>query len=277
MASVQPAARPSLLDCWAQLPVDSAESVRFIASALGYSQLTELQEAVFNAEGAFGERGLFVIGDTSSGKTLVPMLLYYQAVLAARVNGTPYPKMVFAVPYRALASQKQRELAEEVNALCSAFDLEPLNVMISTGEYRADDDAVRAGEADIAVVITEKVYRWCALDAGFLLRYDFLVLDEIGLVRDSSRGIKVDFILTWAHDALLDAALRATTPSSSSANTTLHGGTRSSSSRTTAKRYVACAARFTLPWFPRGSSTLRGMSMPVSNQSSTGVASTRKT
>lgn len=62
--------------------------IQKIAAELGYSQLNELQQKAF-AEASTFDRGqnLMVIGPTSSGKTLVPKLLYYARVLEAVREG----------------------------------------------------------------------------------------------------------------------------------------------------------------------------------------------
>lgn len=69
---------------------------------------TALQEEAFRSEYISDSRkNLFVIGETSSGKTLIPLLLYERAVLEAQRLEAPCPKMLFVVPYRALAAQKK--------------------------------------------------------------------------------------------------------------------------------------------------------------------------
>ena len=73
-----------------------------------------------------------------------------------------------------------------------------LKVVQSTGEFRNDDMAVRNAEADIAVIIYEKVFMFASMDSNFLPKYDLLVMDEIGLTQDQDRGVKADFILTRA-------------------------------------------------------------------------------
>lgn len=71
------------------------------------SAFTALQEEAFRSEYiSDSERNLFVIGETSSGKTLIPLLLYERAVIEAQRSGSPCPQMLFVVPYRALAAQK---------------------------------------------------------------------------------------------------------------------------------------------------------------------------
>ncbi len=169
------------------------EEIRTMAVRLGYRGLTKLQDKVFRDDAAYDfARWLMVIGATSSGKTLVALLVYFYHYRRKEEEGKPF-RMLFAVPYRALAAQKTAEITDMARKL----DLD-LRVVQSTGEFRNSDMAVRDGEADIAVIIYEKVFVFSSMESGFLEKYDLLVLDEIGLTQDQSRGVKADFILTRA-------------------------------------------------------------------------------
>ncbi len=173
------------------------ELIRLLAAGQGFSSFTELQETAFCCPEAYDEsRDLFIIGETSSGKTLIPTLLYCRAVARAREMGEPLPKMLFVVPYRALAAQKLEELQE---ALVKADDRNRgLRIVQSTGEFQQNDQAIQQGEVDVAIIIGEKVYKYEAREEGFLNKYDFLVMDEIGLISTSERGVRMDFVLAWA-------------------------------------------------------------------------------
>ena len=173
--------------------MENYEKMLRLANHLGYPCFTDLQKTAFRSENVYDSgRDLFVIGETSSGKTLIPMLMYYAAYQEAREKQQKTPQMLFAVPYRALAAQKKLEIER-------LFQGEELDIVQSTGEYRQNDDEIQRGEVDIAVIIIEKVYRYASRDSAFLSRYDFLVIDEVGLLNDNSRGIRIDFILAWAH------------------------------------------------------------------------------
>lgn len=187
-----------------------------LAVAHNYSTFTPLQECAFRNIATYdSSRDLFILGETSSGKTLIPLLLYLAAleknaheaginnattisndVAANRPKNCDIPeeyrpKMLFAVPYRALAAQKVKEMR-------IFFEGWGLKIIQSTGEYRQDDESVKNGDVDIAVVITEKVYKFEARSPSFLSQYDFVVLDEIGLINNQERGIRLDFLLAWA-------------------------------------------------------------------------------
>ena len=162
-----------------------------LAKQHGLTAFTALQDTAFRNERIDDpEANLFVIGETSSGKTLIPTLLYEKLVLDARQAGSDCPKMLFVVPYRALAAQKKQEF----DGFFSAFDL---SIVQSTGEFRDRDRDIQTGNADVAVVITEKAFRFQANDDGFLGKYDLVVLDEVGLINSEDRGIFFDFLFVW--------------------------------------------------------------------------------
>ena len=166
-----------------------------LANRLGYRTLTDLQEEAFRNPDAYDRtKNIMVVGPTSSGKTLVPFLLYAADVIEARRQNRPIPKMLFVVPYRALAAQKTRELRADLKTLA---DFEPF-VAQSTGEIRAADQQIRNGEPDISVMITEKAFTFSMDGPDFLSSYQYVVLDEIGLIADQARGVRLDFLLSMA-------------------------------------------------------------------------------
>lgn len=166
-----------------------------LAQCMGYQKYTPLQEKAFGHPATYDPAAnLLAVGPTSSGKTLIPLLLYCAMYKEALENGTRHPKMLFIVPYRALAAQKCLELRQKLRRALP--DIDPY-VTQSTAEYRQSDEAILQGEADIAVVINEKAFLFARSDSHFLQQYDLVVLDEIGLLADQSRGIKLDFLLAW--------------------------------------------------------------------------------
>ena len=168
-----------------------------LARSMGYCKFTPLQEKAFSHPAAYDPaQDLFAVGPTSSGKTLIPLLLYAAAYRDALQQGLHRPKMLFIVPYRALAAQKCLEIHTKLK---QALGMD-ISVMQSTGEYRQYDDAIVHGDPDVAVVINEKAFLFAQSESLFLQYYDFVVLDEIGLLADQSRGIRLDFLLAWCSE-----------------------------------------------------------------------------
>ena len=173
-------------------------SLANMAKSMGYTEFTELQQKAFqNPQILEPNRNILVIGPTSSGKTLVPMLMYYQRVWEADKNHRRRPKMLFVVPYKALAAQKCNELVEPFQKVYGTE--KRLWTVQSTGEYRYADDIIKRAEMDVAVVISEKAFLFSCEDHAFLSQFDEVVLDEIGLLADEGRGAKLDFLLVWCH------------------------------------------------------------------------------
>ena len=168
------------------------ENIKRLAGEHNIDDFTALQELSFTNENFYNEKkDLFIIGKTSSGKTLIPQLSYQLALDKAYTENLPLPKMLFVVPYRALAAQK-------CNEMISFYHNSELKIVQSTGEFRQHDPLICRGKVNIAVVISEKVFLFASKDPSFLSKYDFLVLDEIGLINNSERGVTMDFILFWA-------------------------------------------------------------------------------
>lgn len=180
------------------------EGVLSLAQQAGFKDFTNLQQRTFQNE-KFYDPGqwLFVIGATSSGKTLVALLSYFYE---RQRCGRPY-RMLFAVPYRALASQK----IDEITGFAQALNLN-LKIVQSTSEYLIDDPDIMKGKVDIAVIINEKIFMFASADDSFLQHYDLIVLDEIALIQDAIRGIKTDLIMLKASETLSTRIIALGTP-----------------------------------------------------------------
>lgn len=169
------------------------EIIGELAGKLGFTNFTDLQKKCFADEHFYNpEDWLFISGATGSGKTLVALLNFFLTRQKYESIGRKY-KMLFAVPYRALASQK----IDEITVACRALNLN-LKISYSTSEYTRDDDDIMAGKFDIAIVINEKIFMFASSDSEFLSQYDLIVLDEFALTQDLQRGIKSDFVLLHA-------------------------------------------------------------------------------
>ena len=171
------------------------DGVRCLANRANYKEFTSLQEQSFRDENFFDvSKWLFIIGATGSGKTLVALLSYFHERQKRKEQGQTY-KMLFAVPYRALAAQK----TDEISLLADALGLN-LKIVQSTSEHTIDDQDVIDGKVDIAIIINEKIFMFANMYPLFLERYDLIILDEIALIQDFIRGLKMDLILLKARD-----------------------------------------------------------------------------
>lgn len=167
------------------MKVKDYESIKKYCKEKGYYTFTELQESVFKLPDFWNiKQDIFIISETSSGKTLIA-----EAAMLMEKNNKKQ-KVLYLVPYRALASQKMEEL--------TAFFGCTFKILLSTGEYRENDGSIIDGETDIAIMIYEKAFLFENLYKDFFKKYDLLILDEFGIVDSEERGIKADILLTWS-------------------------------------------------------------------------------
>lgn len=163
----------------------SYEEAEEIVHGWGYEGFTALQDRVFRHCGLGRNAREFIIGSTSSGKTLIPLVCYK----ADKRRQERKEKLLYLVPYRALATQKEQEFSEK-------FPEE--RVIISTSEYCSEDMNVMNGNCDLAIVIYEKVFLFLSNQKNFLKQYTYIVFDELGIVENPERGLKADYILYMA-------------------------------------------------------------------------------
>jgi replicative superfamily II helicase len=160
------------------------EEASIIMKSFGKSKLTALQRKAFSKLEYYNGAREFIIGNTSSGKTLVPLAAFKKAIRKCEES-----KLLYIVPYRALAAQKK----EEFENLFSDF-----TIKMSTSEYCMDDSNVIVAKCDMAIVIYEKAFQFQARDNNFFQRYSHVVFDEIGIVENTERGFKAEFLLNCA-------------------------------------------------------------------------------
>ncbi|MDD2473624.1 MULTISPECIES: ATP-dependent DNA helicase [unclassified Methanoculleus] len=147
--------------------------------AAGYAQqgITELYppQAACVEAGLFSGKNLLIAIPTASGKTLVAeMAMHHQ------VEGGG--KCLYIVPLRALASEKFEE-----------FSGKGLRVGIATGDFDRRDDYL--GRNDIIVATSEKVDSLLRNRTPWLAEITMLVVDEVHLIDDSSRGATLEMVI----------------------------------------------------------------------------------
>lgn len=154
----------------------------------GYSFPTLLQERTFRDRHFWNDNKIFIMGTTSSGKTAIPLIRY----IIDFKRSIQHPKMLIAVNLRTLTTQMQETIRQKYQKIY------PLNVQISTSEYIEGDNQIKNGDVDIAVVIYEKLFIFASTVDNFFSKYDYLVLDEIGIIENPERGAKVETLLIKA-------------------------------------------------------------------------------
>lgn len=174
-------------------PISVSSSVRDL-SGFGFPQhvldtwsttipgLNELQQDAINKAGLFEGQHLVVSAPTSSGKTMIGEL----AMLYRHLRGE---RSYMLLPLRALVNDKY----DEFTAKYEPFGL---RVIRSTGEISDDNGALLRGKFDIALLTYER-FAALAIAAPHVLRHvSVIIIDEVQMITDQSRGANLEFVLT---------------------------------------------------------------------------------
>jgi len=148
-----------------------------LAAGYARSGITELYppQAACVEAGLFAGKNLLIAIPTASGKTLVAEMAMHHQV---KRGG----KCLYIVPLRALASEKFEE-----------FSGKGLRVGIATGDFDRRDDYL--GRNDIIVATSEKVDSLLRNRTPWLSEISLLVLDEVHLIDDPSRGATLEMVI----------------------------------------------------------------------------------
>jgi helicase len=145
--------------------------------------LNQLQVDAINAFDLLEGKNLVVSTPTSSGKTMVGELAGLKGVLERR-------RAIFLLPLKALVNDKFRHF----NQIYGAFGVRTIR---ATGDSTVDDiQPLMRGQYDICLMTYEK-FTALALGAPHILeQVGTVVVDEVQMIADESRGVNLEFILT---------------------------------------------------------------------------------
>jgi len=128
--------------------------------------------------GIFQDKNLLICTPTASGKTLVAELAIMNAIFHDR------GKCVYIVPLRALASEKF-EFFKKMYEFKTA---------ISSGDIDSADSYLE--KYDLIITTSEKFDSLIRHKAKWLFKVKVVIIDEIHLLNDSSRGPTLEIIIT---------------------------------------------------------------------------------
>ncbi|MBI5253989.1 MAG: DEAD/DEAH box helicase [Euryarchaeota archaeon] len=153
-----------------------------ILNDAGIEELYPPQEEALR-QGLLSLKSSFVVSvPTASGKTLIAELLMVKSILESRGASFPHRekgnKCLYIVPLRALASEKIEEFKK--------YEKLGIRTAISTGDYDTSDSWL--ANYDIIVTTSEKADSLLRHRSSWLADVSVLVVDEIHLIHDSSRG-----------------------------------------------------------------------------------------
>ncbi|MGM5481134.1 MAG: DEAD/DEAH box helicase [Nanobdellota archaeon] len=145
---------------------------------LGIETLRPSQEKAIDA-GLFEDNNILVCTPTASGKTLVGEMAVYYSVLSKRKKG------VYVVPLRALASEKYKEFKKRYPQL---------KIALASGDIDSKDEYL--SDFDIIITTSEKLDSLMRHQVSWLSKIGVLVIDEIHLLNDVSRGPTLEVLIT---------------------------------------------------------------------------------
>ncbi|HLC52116.1 MAG TPA: DEAD/DEAH box helicase [Candidatus Nanoarchaeia archaeon] len=143
-----------------------------------FGNLTPIQEKSVNS-GLFEGRSILACAPTASGKTLIASM--------AIANTLGKGKALYVVPLKALAKEKFNEYQ-------SLLETTVYRPIISTGDI--DSDSEYLSKYDLLILTSEKLDSLLRHKVSWLNEIRLVVVDEIHLLNDSSRGPTLEIILT---------------------------------------------------------------------------------
>lgn len=157
-----------------------------------HDSLRPAQQKAIDA-GLLDGKSLVIATPTASGKTLIATLALYRSVLAGK-------KGIYVAPLKALASEKARE-----------FTQYPFTSALTIGDFDAVDSDLSS--YDVIITTPEKLDSLMRHTAPWISSIGTVVVDEVHLLGDTSRGPTLELLITLLRRVLKDAqfiALSAT-------------------------------------------------------------------
>jgi len=153
--------------------------VENVLSVSGFKELNPPQQMALDA-GLLDGKSLVVAAPTASGKTLI-------AEFAALNTINKGGKVVYIVPLKALASEKHDEFREK-------YSKQGVKVGITTGDLDSTDSWL--ANYDIIITTSEKFDSLLRHGIPWLDQVRLVVVDEIHLLNDPSRGPTLEMVIT---------------------------------------------------------------------------------
>jgi len=150
---------------------------KIISSSI--SELRPAQEKSLKA-GLLDQKNLLVCTPTASGKTLIAEIAMLSTILEGR------GKAIYIVPLKALASEKYNDFKTKYGHL--------IKVALSIGDIDSSDGYL--ANYDLIVCTAEKLDSLLRHHTPWITKVKVVVVDEIHLLNDPSRGPTLEILIT---------------------------------------------------------------------------------
>lgn len=141
--------------------------------------------------GLFQNKNLLVCTPTASGKTLIAEL--------ALTNNIKKGKAIYIVPLKALANEKFKDFKKRYNHL--------FNITLSIGNLDSTDPYLE--NYDLIICTSEKLDSLIRHHCPWLNEIKTVIIDEIHLLNDISRGPTLEILITILKKILLNVQIIA--------------------------------------------------------------------
>lgn len=144
-------------------------------------KLLPLQSLAVTRFGLLEGESLIISAPTSSGKTFCGEMAAVSSIFKQR-------KVICLVPLKAIAEEKFADFQDKYSGL-------GIKVAISTRDRREYDLDLEKGDFDLGILIYEKFNQLLLKNLDLLKNIDLLIIDELQMIGDSSRGQVLELAL----------------------------------------------------------------------------------
>ena len=158
---------------------DLPQQLHAILAKQGIKEFRPAQQKAID-NGLLQGKNLLICTPTASGKTLIAEMAAAKAILEGK------GKAVYIVPLVALASEKAKDFKKKYEGL--------LKVALSVGDFDSSDPHLI--DYDLVICTAEKLNSLIRHHAPWLRFVSVVIVDEVHLLNDVSRGPTLEILIT---------------------------------------------------------------------------------